>query len=92
MKQQQVALKLSKQAAAVPRGLEGGEHYSWWVVLSILLQARAALRARASGVPAPAGQVPAVALEPEKLMALAEGMVSRQVRQIRRRRATPLPS
>lgn len=87
VKQQQVALKLSKQAAAIPRGPEGGEHYGWWVVLSILLQARAALRARASGMPAPAGQVPAVALEPEKLMALAEGMVSRQVGQSRRQRS-----
>ncbi|GLC46898.1 hypothetical protein PLESTB_001281700 [Pleodorina starrii] len=87
VKQQQVALKLSKAAAATPAvavSAPGGgpavsvERYGWWVVLSILLQARAALRARATGVPAPSGQVPAVALEPEKLMALGEGMVARQ--------------
>lgn len=81
MKQQQVAMKLSK-ASGPAAGAAGvsSERYSWWVVLSLLLQARAALRARASGQPAPPGQVPAIALEPEKMLALAEGMMSRQVR------------
>eukprot|EP00198_Chlamydomonas_reinhardtii_P012696 XP_001702033.1 predicted protein [Chlamydomonas reinhardtii] len=81
VKQQQVAMKLSK-ASGPAAGAAGvsSERYSWWVVLSLLLQARAALRARASGQPAPPGQVPAIALEPEKMLALAEGMMSRQVR------------
>ncbi|GFR48749.1 hypothetical protein Agub_g10707 [Astrephomene gubernaculifera] len=82
VKQQQVALRLSKAAAgalaAVGAAGVSGERYGWWVVMSLVLQARAALRARARGVPAPAGQVPAVAMEPEKLLALAEGMVARQ--------------
>ncbi|PNW76761.1 hypothetical protein CHLRE_11g475050v5 [Chlamydomonas reinhardtii] len=79
VKQQQVAMKLSK-ASGPAAGAAGvsSERYSWWVVLSLLLQARAALRARASGQPAPPGQVPAIALEPEKMLALAEGMMSRQ--------------
>ncbi|KAG2423858.1 hypothetical protein HXX76_015018 [Chlamydomonas incerta] len=79
VKQQQVAMKLSK-ASGLAVGAAGvsSERYSWWMVLSLLLQARAALRARASGRPAPPGQVPAVALEPEKMLALAEGMMSRQ--------------
>ncbi|KAG2494621.1 hypothetical protein HYH03_007140 [Edaphochlamys debaryana] len=94
VKQQQVALKLTKAAAAAAAfsptggfgftnhptgpGVPGELRYSWWVVLSILLQARAALKAAASGRPAPPGQVPPVALEPSKLLALAEGMVARQ--------------
>ncbi|KXZ48272.1 hypothetical protein GPECTOR_29g5 [Gonium pectorale] len=80
VKQQQVALRLSKAAAAAPGGtVLGAERYGWWVVLSLLLQARAALRARAAGSAAPAGQVPAVAMEPEKVLALAEGMMARQM-------------
>ncbi|EFJ39524.1 hypothetical protein VOLCADRAFT_100863 [Volvox carteri f. nagariensis] len=90
LKQQQVALKLSKAAPAAATavgcgndaagaGGVSGERYGWWVVLSILLQARAALRVRTTRVAAPAGQVPPNAMDPEKMLALAEGMVARQV-------------
>lgn len=57
-----------------------GERYQWWVLLSLALQSRAALRAAASGVPAAPGQLPAVAMEPAKLLQLVEGMMARQVR------------
>ncbi|GLI65101.1 hypothetical protein VaNZ11_008542 [Volvox africanus] len=79
VKQQQVALRLSKAAASVAgHAAISSERYGWWVVISILLQARATLRMTATGVPAPAGQVPSVAMGPEKLLALAEGMMARQ--------------
>ena len=56
---QQVAMKLNKQQAS--------SKHVWWISLSILLQARAALRGVAT-----------TALEPIKLIQLAETMIVRQ--------------
>ncbi len=64
MKQQQVALKLNKQFPS--------EHYAWWVIDSILLQARAAARATAAGAAAPA-------IGADRLLQLACSMISRQL-------------
>jgi N-terminal acetyltransferase B complex non-catalytic subunit len=58
-KQQQTATRLNKL-------LPSSQHL-WWVVLSILLQARASLRGEMS-----------IGLEPAKLVQLAESMISRQ--------------
>ena len=58
-KQQQVATRLNKL-------LPGGRHL-WWIALSIILQARAAIRGTAT-----------TALEPTKLLQLAESLVARQ--------------
>ena len=59
-KQQQVATKLNKAQPSA--------RYAWWIILSIMLQARAAKRGDLTS-----------ALDSNKLVQLAESMVSRQV-------------
>lgn len=59
-KQQQVATKLNKAQPSA--------RHAWWIILSIMLQARAAKRGDLTS-----------ALDPNKLVQLAESMVSRQV-------------
>jgi N-terminal acetyltransferase B complex non-catalytic subunit len=61
VKQQQIALKLAK---AMP---EEADKYSWWAIVSLALQARAAALAAPPGSSA------------EQLMKLAETMISRQI-------------
>lgn len=71
MRQQQAAAKLSKLA---PAGSEGASRAAWWIVCSLVLQARAGLlRQDARGNPVTSGGLP-----PEKLMQLAESMAARQ--------------
>lgn len=61
VKQQQIALKLAKAAP------EEADKYSWWAIVSLALQARAAVLATPPGSNA------------EQLMKLAESMVGRQI-------------
>ncbi|KAL4447959.1 hypothetical protein ABPG75_005178 [Micractinium tetrahymenae] len=87
VKQQQVAMKLSKLA---PAGSPEAAACAWWMVCSLVLQARAALLAQDDrGTPltaaaadsgSSAGIAPAAGgLAPEKLLQLAETMAARQV-------------
>ena len=61
VKQQQIALKLAKSAP------EEADKYSWWAIVSLALQARAAVVATPPGSNA------------EQLMKLAETMIARQI-------------
>ena len=58
--QQQVALKMHKLAGAKD------EHYVWWAVVAVALQAKAATKGRVSALPA------------DKLLQLADVMAAKQ--------------
>lgn len=86
MRQQQAAMKLSK---LVPAGSAEAAAYSWWVVTSLALQARAALLgqdqqgrplAAAGGSGGGSGGAAAGGLPPDKLLQLAESMAGRQAK------------
>lgn len=85
MRQQQAAMKLSKLA---PAGSAEAAAYSWWVVTSLALQARAAILGQdqqgrplaAAGSSGAAGGAAAGGLPADKLLQLAESMAGRQAK------------
>jgi N-terminal acetyltransferase B complex non-catalytic subunit len=66
-KQQQTAIKMNK--------LDPCSRYAWWIVLSVVLQAREGLKGAI---------IEGVQLEPKKLMQLAESLVTRQAEKDKR--------
>lgn len=85
VRQQQAAMKLSKLA---PAGSAEAAAYSWWVVTSLALQARAAILGQdqqgrplaAAGSSGAAGGAAAGGLPADKLLQLAESMAGRQAK------------
>jgi N-terminal acetyltransferase B complex non-catalytic subunit len=76
LKQQQTAMKLSKAAGTMLSPTS--QRYQWWTIVSIMLQARQALAEQRSRAGPGATQQPAAgALDPGKLMQLAESMAAR---------------